>query len=133
MVVYEIERFIKKANNDDKIGGVFVIDSLCRQHSKEREIFAKRFSIRLRETMSFLQKTSSQDKATLTRLLEEWRKKSVFPPDSLVQILSDYNAAPSSSGALLSPSKVNKYFNFFIVGCGEYISIHLFFTSINYF
>lgn len=65
MVVYEIERFIKKAAMEDKIAGVFVIDSLCRQHSKERETFAKRFALRLKETFGFLAKIPSRDKAKL--------------------------------------------------------------------
>lgn len=62
MVVYEIERFIKKANNEDKIGGLYVLDMLCRQSGKEKDIFAKRFAVRLKETVGYLTKVSNQDK-----------------------------------------------------------------------
>jgi hypothetical protein len=55
--------------------------------------------------MSYLQKISPQDKNSLIRFLDEWRKKSVFPPDSLGQILGDFNITSSSSNAMLSPSK----------------------------
>jgi hypothetical protein len=79
MVVYEIERYIKKAANEDKVAGVAVLDSLCRQHSKERETFAKRFALRLKDTMIYLSKIPSRDKSTLYRYIEEWRKKETFP------------------------------------------------------
>ena len=62
MVVYEIEKFVKKANSDDKLGCIYVIDALCRQHSKEKDIYAKRFSIRLKETFDYLRKLPSKDK-----------------------------------------------------------------------
>ncbi len=65
MVVYEVERFIKKANNQDKIAGILVIDALCRQANKEKDVFAKRFAIRLKETVGFLTKMTSQDKVTV--------------------------------------------------------------------
>lgn len=62
MVVYEIEKFVKKANSEDKLAGIYVIDALCRQHSKEKDVFAKRFSIRLKETFDYLRKLPSKDK-----------------------------------------------------------------------
>lgn len=97
MVVYEIERFIKHAQLEDKIAGVFVMDSLCRQHSKERETFAKRFAVRLKDTASFLTKISGKDKAAWTRFVEEWRKKDVFPASLLSAI------APHTAAAVTSP------------------------------
>lgn len=100
MVVYEIEKFIKKSNSEDKLGGLFVIDSLCRQHSKERETFAKRFSIRLRETLSYMAKIPPADKSNLIRMVEEWRKKNVFAPDVLTNILVDFNG----SSNIMSPT-----------------------------
>ena len=65
MVVYEIEKFIKKSANEDKMSGLFVLDSLCRQHSKDRETFAKRFGIRLKETISYFYKVSNEEKVRL--------------------------------------------------------------------
>jgi hypothetical protein len=62
MVVYEIEKYIKKASNEDKVGGIFVIDMLCRQSGKERDVFAKRFAVRLKETIGYLSKAPNQDK-----------------------------------------------------------------------
>jgi hypothetical protein len=62
MVVYEIEKFLKKANNEDKVGGIFVIDMLCRQSGKEKDIFAKRFAVRLKETIGYLTKIPNPDK-----------------------------------------------------------------------
>jgi len=66
MVVYEIEKFIKKSNTEDKLGGIYVIDALCRQHSKEKDTFVKRFSIRLKETFDHLRKLSSKDKVIIS-------------------------------------------------------------------
>lgn len=65
MVVYEIEKFIKKAANEDKMSGLFVLDSLCRQHSKDRETFAKRFGIRLKESISYFNKVTSKEKVDM--------------------------------------------------------------------
>lgn len=62
MVVYEIEKFIRKSDDHQKITGLFVIDSLCKQHSKERELFSKRFALRLRDTFSHFSKFSEKDK-----------------------------------------------------------------------
>jgi hypothetical protein len=100
MVVYEIEKFIKKSNPLDKLGGLFVLDSLSRQHSKERETFAKRFAVRLKETFTYLQKLPNHEKATVSRLLDEWRKKGVFPSELLTPIISEFSAT-----ILTSPTK----------------------------
>eukprot|EP01031_Cornospumella_fuschlensis_P038145 gene38145-46351_t len=94
MVVYEIERFVKKAAAEDKIAGVFVMDSLCRQHSKERETFAKRFAVRLKDTTSFLLKVSAKDRSTFLRLLDEWQRKEVFPASSLQAVATLFGAQP---------------------------------------
>ncbi len=62
MVVYEIEKFIRKSDDHNKIAGLFVIDSLCKQHSKERDIFSKRFALRLKDTFSYFSKLTTKDK-----------------------------------------------------------------------
>jgi hypothetical protein len=77
MVTYEVEKLIKKGRTEDRIAGVYVLDSLCRQHTKEKELFAKRFAVRLKETLSFMKGTSHKDKTTLSRMLNEWHKKQV--------------------------------------------------------
>ena len=66
MVVYEIESFIKKAPLQNKIYGLYAIDSICRksrsQYPKEKDIFSNRFAIRLKETIGFLDKISDKEK-----------------------------------------------------------------------
>jgi hypothetical protein len=66
MVVYEIEKYIKKASGNDKIGGLFVIDFICQQSrnnfGKEKDLFSNRFSIRLKETINYLEKCGPKDK-----------------------------------------------------------------------
>eukprot|EP00981_Chlorochromonas_danica_P009543 scaffold2727_cov161-Ochromonas_danica.AAC.6 len=133
MVVYEIERFIKKATTEDKIAGVFVIDSLCRQHSKERETFAKRFALRLKDTFGFLAKIPSRDKAkllflicqfyalkslifmgiqvVLQRFVEEWRKKEIFTPSllqAIAPIVGIQNISSESAAAPYESSSESK-------------------------
>eukprot|EP00599_Poterioochromonas_sp_BG-1_P007202 CAMPEP_0173151564 /NCGR_PEP_ID=MMETSP1105-20130129/11657_1 /TAXON_ID=2985 /ORGANISM="Ochromonas sp., Strain BG-1" /LENGTH=194 /DNA_ID=CAMNT_0014066967 /DNA_START=74 /DNA_END=656 /DNA_ORIENTATION=- len=98
MVVYEIERFIKKANNEDKIGGLYVLDMICRQSGKEKDIFAKRFAVRLKETIGYLTKVSNQDKAGIHKVLEEWKRNHIFPSDVLSTIkLEDFAVAGVST------------------------------------
>ena len=67
MVVYEIEKFIKKSPNESKLPGLYVMDAVCKRSrlsnsAKERDIFINRFGLRLKETMSFLDKLSLKDK-----------------------------------------------------------------------
>lgn len=66
MVVYEVERFIKKCDTDDKIAGIFVIDAICRQSKQSggKDAFVSRFSQRLKDTISFLSRVSSKDKVS---------------------------------------------------------------------
>lgn len=97
MIVYEIEKYIRKAEHVDKLGGLFVLDSLSRQHSKERDTFMKRFAIRLKETMSFMNKVPAQDKHTMARLVDAWRKNNVFPSDVLISIQTELGLASSGT------------------------------------
>jgi hypothetical protein len=66
MIVYEIEKFIRKSDDNHKIAGLFVIDSLCKQHSKEKELFGKRFALRLKDTFSHFSKLGDKDKVCVS-------------------------------------------------------------------
>jgi hypothetical protein len=69
MVVYEVENFIKKAPAQNKIYGLYALDSICKksrsQFTKEKDIFSNRFAIRLKDTIGFLEKISEKEKACL--------------------------------------------------------------------
>lgn len=102
MVVYEIEKFVKRVPVDDKIAGIFVMDSLCRQHSKERETFAKRFAVRLKDTLGQLAKIGPKDRATLQRFVEEWRKRDIFPSSALQSFGHSSASAEASASTTAS-------------------------------
>lgn len=69
MVVYEIEKFIKKSAAEYKLGGLFVMDAVCRQSKqasgRDKDQFCQRFALRLPETISFMEKSSVKDKVQL--------------------------------------------------------------------
>lgn len=69
MVVYEIESFIKKAPVQNKIYGLYAMDSICRKSRsmfpKEKDLYSNRFALRLKETIGFLDKISSKEKVSL--------------------------------------------------------------------
>ena len=66
MVVYEVENFIKKSPVQNKIYGLYALDSICKksrgQFSKEKDIYSNRFAIRLKDTIGFLEKISEKEK-----------------------------------------------------------------------
>jgi hypothetical protein len=102
MVVHEVERFIRKSSNQsEKVAGLYLIDAICKasraQHGKEKEVFAKRFSQRLLETIKFIpfDQVSNNEKQRINRMFGEWTKAEVFPP----------NCIPSSS--ILGLDKTN--------------------------
>lgn len=41
LVVYEVEKFIKKSEPEDRILGVFVLDSICRMVTMNFQLFTK--------------------------------------------------------------------------------------------
>lgn len=104
MVVHEVERFIRKSNNlSEKVAGLYLIDAICKasraQYGKEKEVFAKRFSQRLLETIKSVpfDKVSTNEKQRINRMFGEWTKAEVFPP----------NCIPSSSILELDSEKDN--------------------------
>ena len=84
MVVFEIEKFIKKSKQDDRIAGLFGLDALCKasrsQFGKEKDIFSNRFSLRLKETLTYIDynKLNDKEKSIVSRMFDEWRKKDMF-------------------------------------------------------
>lgn len=65
MVVFEIEKFIKRAASDDKISGIFVMDAICRAtQGKEKDTFCARFASRMKQICSNLQDIPPNDKVT---------------------------------------------------------------------
>ncbi len=67
MVVFDIEKWIKKSNIDDRIAGIFVIDSVCRgcrsQHggNKDKDYYSSRFQTRISEIFSLMIGASEKD------------------------------------------------------------------------
>lgn len=108
LVVYTIEMFIKKSKPDDKLGGLFVLDALCRdsraKYGKEKDIFSNRFKLRLKETISFLEKVNSKDKSAIARLIDEWKKLDMFPLEMLSGFKFEKEVLPMRPSFGLSPS-----------------------------
>ena len=58
MIVYAVEKWMKRAAIGDRISGVYVIDSLCRGyrsiHGKDKDVFSNRFLTRINEIFQLL-------------------------------------------------------------------------------
>jgi len=84
MVVYELEKFIKKGRAEDRLAGMLVIDSVCKAtQGKDKDVLCARFSSKMKQIFSFLDDISSSHKAKLDKLVEDWRRKNYFPPSAL--------------------------------------------------
>jgi len=64
MVVFEVEKFVKRAVAADKLSGILVMDSICKSaHSKEKDVLCARFGSRMKQIFLSLQDIPSSDKA----------------------------------------------------------------------
>lgn len=65
---FQVEKHIRKAPPDEKLCGVYVMDSICKQArellGKSNDLFTPRFAIRLKETLSPLNTLSREDQVT---------------------------------------------------------------------
>lgn len=84
MVVFEVEKFIKKSSPEDRLAGLFGLDAICKasrsQFGKEKDIFSNRFALRLKDTLTHIDynKLSDKEKSTVSRMFDEWRRKEMF-------------------------------------------------------
>ncbi|CAM9244882.1 unnamed protein product [Pylaiella littoralis] len=80
-VVHAIERYIRKAQPHHRIGGCFVIDSVCRQAQSKwghKDVFTPRFAQRMAETTETLRHVPDRDKPPVFRVIREWHEKGMF-------------------------------------------------------
>jgi hypothetical protein len=84
MVVFEVERIVKKGTNGDKPTGVYLIDAICRnsrsQFGSHRDLYTTRFSLRIKETLGSIDFTSliPIERSSLYRIFNDWRKRDLF-------------------------------------------------------
>ena len=63
MVVFELEKFIKKSKAEDKLAGILVIDLICKiAQGKDKDVFCARFGTRLKQIFACLHDLSPEDK-----------------------------------------------------------------------
>lgn len=84
MVVFEIEKFIKKSPQSDRLAGLFALDALCKasrsQFGKEKDFFSNRFALRLKDTLAQIDYNilPDKEKSIVSRMFDEWRRKEMF-------------------------------------------------------
>ena len=65
MVVFEVEKFIKRAVPSDKLSGMTVIEAICRTaQGKEKDLFCARFGLRMKQICACLHDIPSSDKVS---------------------------------------------------------------------
>ena len=124
LVVYEIEKFIKRVDIGDKLTSLYLLDAICRNsraqvnNNKDKDIFSNRFAIRLKETVASLQydSLSQADKLGCTKVFEEWRKRDIFSSDlipvtALVSTLQREDIPFNNNNDNSNSINSNEYFN----------------------
>jgi hypothetical protein len=112
-VVYELERFIRKAvNNDTRIVGLHVIDAVSRKSDaklgKDKDNITKRIVAKMKDILSHIiatQLSSSQSKS-INKVMSEWTRRETF--SSVKHLFQAYmltNDSVSSNILLSSPEK----------------------------
>lgn len=85
MVVFEVERFLAKASEAAKMGGLYVVDLLCRKEAtgKSKDNFCARFASRMKQIFAMLEGVSESNRLIVAKLVYQWRKRAVFPSDCM--------------------------------------------------
>jgi hypothetical protein len=80
--VHAIERFVSKAPPHCKLGGIYVIDAVCRRSRAQlgdKDVFSPRFEKQIEATVDAMRGSSADDRAALVRVIVEWNKQKLFP------------------------------------------------------
>jgi hypothetical protein len=85
MVVFEVERFMIKANEAGRMGAIYVMDSLCRKEAtgKSKESFCTRFASRMKQIFMHFEGISENNRLVVAKIVYQWRKRAVFASDCL--------------------------------------------------
>ena len=91
MVVFEVEKFVKRAVASDKLSGILVMDSICKSaHSKEKDVLCARFGSRMKQIFLSLQDIPPGDKVIcLMNDLSLIRLSHPHPPIYLTFTIAD--------------------------------------------
>jgi hypothetical protein len=72
MAVFTIERFLKNAPTQFRLGCLYVIDAICREsrgkYAKEKPLFVSRFSLKLKDTLHNMKGLSEDDEVLTIHL-----------------------------------------------------------------
>jgi CID domain/CCCH-type zinc finger len=108
MVVFEVEKYIKRASASDKLAGISIIDSLCRHtHGKDKDVFCSRFATRMSQICACLNDLPPSDRITFGRILDDWRRKKMFPANILPEGDGGVSSSTPSSSSSHAPQSTS--------------------------
>ena len=97
MVVFELEKYLKRSSADDKLAGIFVMDAICRSpQTREKDVFGPRFASRMKQICACLHDMPRADKLAFSSIVDEWRRRGTFSATSLPSE-GDFPPAPAGS------------------------------------
>lgn len=113
MIVYDVEKWMKKAPIENRLCGIFVIDSICRSMShkniSQKDIFPNRFVSRFNEIFTLLNGLSEKHMNSFMHVIDEWLKLNVFPKDKILNALkcikSSYMREPNLNYEVINVEK----------------------------
>lgn len=114
-IVQLTEQFILRCSAEFKVPGLFIIDAIVRQskqNHQDRDLYGPRFMRNIASVFSSLAGCAPGDKPMITRVLQLWKKGSVFP-EKLIAILEELVDRPENPD-LLASGESEKYFIFLL-------------------
>jgi hypothetical protein len=84
MVVFEIEKYMKRARANDRAKYMYIIDNILQQtKSTSRDNFITRFSGRMKQICSQFDDAEENSKNVFASVINKWRKQNLFNADVL--------------------------------------------------
>ncbi|KAI9356270.1 hypothetical protein DFJ73DRAFT_240491 [Zopfochytrium polystomum] len=94
-VVHSIERFVVKGSPDQKLPGLYLIDSICRGAGKalpdhEAQAMISRFEEKLESMFPHMLSANAKDKERMKRLIQLWKRSALFNTEMLDAVETAY-------------------------------------------
>jgi hypothetical protein len=88
-ITFELERFLRKGRLEYKVPGLYLINAVCAASKKtflDNDKYVPRFMHKGFPALETLRDCSSEDKATVTKVLDHWASGRLFPDDFVQRV-----------------------------------------------
>ncbi|KAG5189052.1 hypothetical protein JKP88DRAFT_302671 [Tribonema minus] len=116
-VVHAVEKFLKHAKPQQRLGVVYLIDSLCKSSGRPPSagakdsglVFAARFGQRMRgETLPKLREVPSSDRPAVERVVANWHTRGLFGLSEADMVVPSRSSSSNSKASRSSSAKKSR-------------------------